>query len=374
VQIFSYRKGFLLVELLIAVGIAALVIVGGQTLIAQALRVSKDAQGLVVAHGLAQEVVAATQALQQEDWSEVSQLGVHHAALAEGKWSLMPDEEVVMVNGITYHRSLTIEEVRREQRDEQGIVQGDIVSVGGYVDSDAVRAVTLVTWGADSPMPKMVRKEQIVSNWRAPRVAVPEPPSNVGQGMWTFSEVGGDLLDSSVNENTLIPHGSLEYGRSAPSGTAVGFNNRNDYAEIADRNQSGLDGNGPLYVRAVVRRDSSKSSGSILEKWNTRLDSSYRLSVTSSGKIRFQVQSSGVRGVTIQSRPKAVPVGAWVDIVAIYDGRTVQLFMDGVAVASAKDYSGGVRDSSAPFRVGYSKRTGGFGGAIDEIEVYRSLP
>ncbi len=66
----------------------------------------------------------------------------------------------------------------------------------------------------------------------------------------------------------------------------------------------------------------------------------------------------------------ALPLNAWTHLAATYDGATVRVYVNGIAVGTAP-VSGSIVASTLPFRIGGNAVWGEFfHGLIDEVRVY----
>ena len=371
----TQRKGFLLLEIVVAIGIAATIIIGSQTVLAHSLQTSSETVERTSAQGLLEEANAAIQSIAHDDWSRLAPSQAVQVAVVDGYWQISPGTESVLLNGITYNRAITVDSVRRSALDTSGHVTGDLVLTGGYDDPDTRKVEVQISWDSPRSGLRQVAGELLVTNWRLPLGVGPHEPlvmSADSRGMWKLDEATGKLIDSSLQGNTLTAHGILSYGVSGVSGTAVGFNAASGYADIKDSQQAGLDGMGPIVIKAYVLRNSENSQGSIIEKWGNGNDRSYRLVVTPSGKLSFEV-ANGSDGSRIETRPHSIPTGVWTEVMAVYTGTELQIYINGVSAATPKAYTGNIGDSDATFKIGASSSPQGFDGALDELAIYRTL-
>lgn len=145
IRTFSLRRerGQSLLELLLAVGISALLIGGAAMAIALALNVntqSKPVQGAVfVAQGLADK----TAALAEEDWiGNMDGLSAppatYYVSESGGAFSVTPGSDTVLLEDVTYTRYFTSEPV---YRDASGIIAGS-----GALDPSTKKITASVQW------------------------------------------------------------------------------------------------------------------------------------------------------------------------------------------------------------------------------------
>jgi hypothetical protein len=112
------NSGQILLEVMVAMSIAAVVVVLGSQLIYVSLLGNKAAQDNDIASGLLQEVFAAVQASATENWNNVYSLThgatVYYPQKSAGKWVLVAGTESVPLNLAAYSRFFTIQNVCRD--------------------------------------------------------------------------------------------------------------------------------------------------------------------------------------------------------------------------------------------------------------------
>jgi hypothetical protein len=111
------NSGQILLEVLIAMSVAAIVVVLGSQLIYVSLLGNKVAEENGVASGLLNETLVAVQAAATENWNNLYSLThgatAYYPQKSTGKWALTAGTESVPLNFAAYSRSFTIQNVCR---------------------------------------------------------------------------------------------------------------------------------------------------------------------------------------------------------------------------------------------------------------------
>jgi len=122
------RPGQLLVEVLIGIGIIAILIAGIIPLILSSTNVSSREAKNTVASLLAKEQIEAAKAIQEEDWNSIysANKGIanpYHLVVSSGKWKLESPAETVNLNGINFTKSIAIYNVSRTGSNGAGNIE-----------------------------------------------------------------------------------------------------------------------------------------------------------------------------------------------------------------------------------------------------------
>lgn len=130
-----FNRGQTLVELLLAVGLAALLI---PTLLSGFMssresRVQQQQRADATAHLL--EIKSAVRSVREQGWTKISTNGVYHPVASGSAWALAAGTETI--NGLT--RSMDVSDVYRD-------AAGAIVSSGGTLDPSTKKITMNVTW------------------------------------------------------------------------------------------------------------------------------------------------------------------------------------------------------------------------------------
>lgn len=116
-----YNRGSLLLELLIVIALLAVILSTGSEAVFVSLQSNKISSERDVAMGLANEALEAVRGTTEENWQNIYGLSgkgtTHYYATSTnpaGKWTLASGDEAIVVNGITYTRSVIIDNVSRD--------------------------------------------------------------------------------------------------------------------------------------------------------------------------------------------------------------------------------------------------------------------
>src|SRR3989344_2697087 len=134
------KKGQLLIELLVTIGLAAVILPALLTgFVASRSGLAQQEQRLQ-AITLAREGQEAVRVVRERDWTAFAAYGdgvtIYHPVRLGNSWSLATSADVV--NGLT--REIVISDVQRD-------INGNIVASGGTPDPSTKQVVTTVRWG-----------------------------------------------------------------------------------------------------------------------------------------------------------------------------------------------------------------------------------
>lgn len=138
------RSGQSLIDVLIASGVGAILLVGALAVLTPALRGSSDAEMAQMGAALARGLADSTRSLASSDWDAVASLpqgtnNPHYLTYsATGSTPVAGTESVVTGSG-TFMRSFYLEPVRRNST-------GAIVLSGGNVDASTLQMVVRYQW------------------------------------------------------------------------------------------------------------------------------------------------------------------------------------------------------------------------------------
>jgi type II secretory pathway pseudopilin PulG len=191
-------RGALLLEILVVIGVLAIIVSFGSQLFLTSARSNKWARERNVALGLAEEVLEGVRGVASEDWlniykppngsgdSAADKGSSHHYYLqATGtKWVVLSGDETVTMDGMNYTRYFVIENTSR------GAADGNIESAYTSADDDpSTQKITInISWSGAEPL-SMVQyltrwrnKVCVQSNWSAGAVAGTSSCAGEGYG------------------------------------------------------------------------------------------------------------------------------------------------------------------------------------------------
>jgi type II secretory pathway pseudopilin PulG len=134
-KLLSNQKGQSLVELLIAIGLATLLLPAILTGLSASRGGRAQHDQRLEAATYLKQAQEAVRSVGQKSWSNLSTNGIYHPVISNGTWELAPGTQVVN----NYTLSISIEDVLRS-------TGGEIVESGGIVDPSTKKVVVSVTW------------------------------------------------------------------------------------------------------------------------------------------------------------------------------------------------------------------------------------
>jgi hypothetical protein len=191
------------------------------------------------------------------------------------------------------------------------------------------------------------------------------PPTEGLVAAYGFEESGTSVIDASGSGNTGTISGATRTA-SGRFGSALSFDGVDDWVTVADAASLDL------------------TTGMTLEAWlyPTALGTSWRTVAIKEqpGQLVYALYAhtdtarpSGhvyVGGDVDTRGTSGLPLDTWTHLATTYDGSTLRLFVNGIAVSS-RAVSGSMPASTLPFRLGgNSVWTEWFQGRIDEVRVY----
>lgn len=200
---------------------------------------------------------------------------------------------------------------------------------------------------------------------------------------WTGNDANAQLLlhfdgsngatsttDSSANARTMTRNGSAVLGTAqAKFGTASGEfpGTGGSHWSAADAAAWTFGGN---FTLECHQRPTTLAADRTLLCHSTDINNMYRLYVTTTGRLRFEIVVSGVVTFSIQSATGIIVAATWAHVALVRNGNDWFLFKDGAIVATANN-SVSITNFTSTFKIGAS----GNGtsdlmlGYIDEVRV-----
>ena len=192
-------------------------------------------------------------------------------------------------------------------------------------------------------------------------------------GLVSWWQAEGNANDSADANNGTMVNGAA-FGTGHPGQAFSVDNTANQYVSVPDA--TNLDNMTSITVAAWVIRTSTTMPQHILGKRSESCgendDLTYQMFIqsdplsTSTHPVSFGGQpGSGAGGGD-------VPLNTWTHVAGTYDLATTtwRMYVNGVEVGSHVTTMGVGNITTAPFKIGTSGTCAGFGGLVDEVEIY----
>ena len=155
------KKGFTLIELILAITIFVIMATGVAVPIIGNHLNSMENQRNVQANALLTEVWEAVRSIRNNDWSDVTN-GTHGLRIAGGVWEFYGTSDVI--NNFT--RTVTVSDVYRDD-------DGNRVDSGGTLDPDSKQVDLQIAWEPTPYDNRSLSAESLLTNYVSPGVWSP---------------------------------------------------------------------------------------------------------------------------------------------------------------------------------------------------------
>lgn len=161
------KPGSLLLELLIVIGVMAIVIPLVAQIVVSSLNMNKWTVDNKVALDLVAEEIKAIDSVSFEKWQNIynkQKISTAHYYTVKnaGAWSLALGDENLLVNNVNYLRYFTISDVCRDDVTKSIIATGTTPCVAGTGDDPSTQKVTVtVSWAGGA-----ISKDYYLTRWR----------------------------------------------------------------------------------------------------------------------------------------------------------------------------------------------------------------
>lgn len=152
------RRGFSVLEIMLAVGIFAVFASGAVIAVLQGIEMNRLGQEETIAVEYATEGMEAVRSIRNRDFALLENTAGAGIARDSGVWIFSGSEDVFAGK---YSRAIVVSDVRRDG-------SGDIVESGGTVDEDTKRVTATVSWDASVSRHDSVVLTTYLTNWEAP--------------------------------------------------------------------------------------------------------------------------------------------------------------------------------------------------------------
>ncbi|HEY8402899.1 MAG TPA: LamG-like jellyroll fold domain-containing protein [Cytophagaceae bacterium] len=191
---------------------------------------------------------------------------------------------------------------------------------------------------------------------------------NLDQGLVVYYPLNGDGIDWGPNRRNMSASGSpvATADRFGNTSMAMSFDGSNQYFSAG--NYASFQGM-QRFTISVWFKTSVLKNQMLVAKHSGGNDGEFYFGPTSDGKIRFvHINSSNNR--VDGDFTFAYNDNQWHHAVAVYNGSTMEVFMDGNSIGAIA-HTGNTKSTTNPLRIGYySGSDWFFNGQLDEVHIY----
>jgi hypothetical protein len=186
---------------------------------------------------------------------------------------------------------------------------------------------------------------------------------------------GGTYTDASPNSNDLSASASAPTQTEGFGGTAnaaLSFNGTNNYLEIVDGSQTGLDSFAACTMIFRLSPTTHSVNNTIVSKYGSANQLAYRVQIDTAGKLHVLMSSNGTSyGICNVTSSFTIDLDRYGFYGFTYDGSSVAFYKNGFRYNTETVAGGTVFDSTDPFRIGDNAvGTLPYNGSIDDVEVW----
>jgi len=192
---------------------------------------------------------------------------------------------------------------------------------------------------------------------------------------WKADEPAGNTVeDSSANGNTGTAMNGLNRGTGKIDG-GLQLDGIDDYVDVSGTQS--LEISGSIALSAWIKPDQNGGWQSVIRKLteigsHTYPFTAYDLILVDTGAGTFQprMDVSGTDGNRVSATGNELAYGSWYHIGGVYDGSTLQIYVNGVVISSTP-YSSPLLQTGQPLYLGVNGALGdAFKGVMDDIRIY----
>jgi len=186
------------------------------------------------------------------------------------------------------------------------------------------------------------------------------PPSGL-VSWWPGNGNANDIKDG--NNGTLVNGATFAAGFV---GQAFSFNGSN-YVEIPDAPNLDFGSNSPMSIDMWVFRTSSASNMHFIGKRSGCGTISYQMGLNTSGAGEGLFFGAGLGDEVATGQD--LPLNTWTHVAGTFDGTTYRFYINGILAGAPTTGTLGPTITD-PLRIGTSGSCAGFGGLIDEVQLF----
>lgn len=143
---YSRNKGQSLIEILIALVVGSIFIIGAATIIIPSLRLNTQANRIQVGAALGKELLENVRVSSEADWYEIykfnkgsHEFDLQHLTTSTSPFAVIAGKEIIVVSTTTYTRYFYLDRVGRD-------ASGNIVLSGGADDPSTLKVTVVYSW------------------------------------------------------------------------------------------------------------------------------------------------------------------------------------------------------------------------------------
>ncbi len=141
---YSSQKGQSLLEVLIALVVGSIFIIGAATIIVPSLRLNTQANRIQVGAALGKELLENVRVSSEADWHTIYNLNKgssnhYHLTTSTSPFAAAAGDEIIAVSTTTYTRYFYLDNVGRD-------ASGNIISSGGTDDPSTLKVIVVYSW------------------------------------------------------------------------------------------------------------------------------------------------------------------------------------------------------------------------------------
>ncbi|MFA5000345.1 MAG: hypothetical protein WC545_03225 [Patescibacteria group bacterium] len=163
-----FKKGSLLLELLIVIGLFAIITPLTAQIIVSGLNVNKHSSEQAIVFNLAEETLKAAENISFARWQDIydkdkGEPNYYYPEKVAGAWTIKDGSETVEVNGLEYSRYFTINDVCRDNSTKE-IISGEGIPPcpsGAFLDPSTQEISATIAWSGGT-----TTKEIYLTRWR----------------------------------------------------------------------------------------------------------------------------------------------------------------------------------------------------------------
>jgi|GEM_PF-2158561 len=188
-------------------------------------------------------------------------------------------------------------------------------------------------------------------------------------GLWHFNEgSGSSTIDASGNGNTGTISGAT-WTTNGVFGNALSFDGSDDWVSVSNSDSVNLHGSNEVSIEAWINPSSGGVTWyGIVSKGNGQ---QYAITLNSPNRyIHFETnQLDGGSCGAANTASGTIPLDEWSHVVAVYDGSTKKVYINGIERASVS-CSYRFASNTEALRIGQGNNGEYFKGLIDEVRIY----